>query len=108
MLIEAGFALCAICLPSLSPAFKLKGVQTFFNNISHLFTLRSRDSAHHSASSTHGSNKALPSDLAKMESGSRTDLGSAGDRSIELTPLPNETKRNIIETAANHEYVHAK
>ena len=46
MIIEAGFALCAISLPTLAGAFKLKGVKRFMGNIqSSLSVTRFRSSS---------------------------------------------------------------
>ncbi|KAF2753532.1 hypothetical protein EJ05DRAFT_542016 [Pseudovirgaria hyperparasitica] len=42
MLLEAGFGLCTVCLPSLSNFLHLKGVQTFFQNVSSIFSVASR------------------------------------------------------------------
>ena len=36
--VEAGFGLCAICLPTLSGALRLKGFQNFINNFSFIFS----------------------------------------------------------------------
>ncbi|OAL52588.1 hypothetical protein IQ07DRAFT_377794 [Pyrenochaeta sp. DS3sAY3a] len=44
MIMEAGFGLCAICLPTLSSSTKIPGVQTFFQNVSKVFSLRSNTS----------------------------------------------------------------
>jgi len=44
MLLEAGFGLCAVCLPALSSSLKLPGVQTFFQNVSKVFSVRSNSS----------------------------------------------------------------
>jgi hypothetical protein len=44
MLLEAGFGLCAICLPALSSTLKLPGVQTFFQNVSKIFSVHSNSS----------------------------------------------------------------
>ena len=108
MLIEASFALCAICLPSLSPAFNLDGVRSFFTNISNIFTLHSRTSAPNLVGQTYESGELLPSGLAKIESGSRTDPDSQPNNQISLPPLPYETKRNVIEMADGREYTHTK
>jgi hypothetical protein len=45
MLLEAGFGLCAICLPALSSSLRLPGVQTFFQNVSKVFSVRSNSSS---------------------------------------------------------------
>ena len=38
MIIEVGFALCAVCLPSFAGALKLKAVQSLVNGISSVFS----------------------------------------------------------------------
>ena len=38
MIIEVGFALCAVCLPSFSGALRLKAVQDLVNGISSIFS----------------------------------------------------------------------
>lgn len=44
MLLEAGFGIITICLPTLAGAFKLKGVQEFFVNVSQIFSIHSQSS----------------------------------------------------------------
>jgi hypothetical protein len=99
---EASFALIAVCLPSLSGAFKLKGVQIFvdgftaaFSNLS-LSSIKSRGS-HKSASKSHER-------LGSIHSGRKSSIPNSerpshGGSDIHLEEYPISHANGIIVTS---------
>ena len=75
MYLEACFALTAVCLPSLSGGFKLKGVQTLIAGFSAVFSSRSRTTS--ARSKDNRTHERLDSEVSKQplsEQGSQTDI----------------------------------
>ncbi|OCL06358.1 hypothetical protein AOQ84DRAFT_378689 [Glonium stellatum] len=114
MYIEACFALCAVCLPSLSGALKLKGVQNLIDGFSAAFSnisrssLRSRGSnnsakKHERLNSAHSEN---PHSRSGSEHNSQFASRAETERDLEMYPLPKDkviTVTSRIEQNSSNE-----
>jgi hypothetical protein len=100
MYIEACFGLTAVCLPSLSGALKLKGVQTMIEGFQSAFSNPSPSSLRSNRSKNNASNgdkheRLKPVRLNSLPASERPSKADTTD--IEMNPLPKDP--NITVTS---------
>ncbi|MCJ1404740.1 hypothetical protein MMC11_007966 [Xylographa trunciseda] len=98
MIIEVGFGLCAICLPSLSGILKVKAIQNLITGFTSIFS--SRFSHSHSSIATHPTAKQhrLGSFSDSERAGFASEGGTASCHSFEMRRVQNQVDGGIRVT----------
>ncbi len=95
LILEAGFGLCAVCLPSLAGSLKLKAVQNLIDAFTSIFSTRSSRSREsfrsNHATRAHRLNSLTDSDHAQIIGGATNKSAN----SFEMQPVPNISNAGI-------------